>query len=129
MKTNTNTKQSLHARGSMDNNNNNNNSKKRILRTWTEPVGGITEREGTDDEMNKLFETLPKELSEHLIQMFSRDVLANLTEIYLQLGQIPECVIAEKDSDGRSSSKRSTFYVSSNITIQYTVMICYIYIS
>eukprot|EP00534_Pseudo-nitzschia_fraudulenta_P004469 CAMPEP_0201133968 /NCGR_PEP_ID=MMETSP0850-20130426/50262_1 /ASSEMBLY_ACC=CAM_ASM_000622 /TAXON_ID=183588 /ORGANISM="Pseudo-nitzschia fraudulenta, Strain WWA7" /LENGTH=450 /DNA_ID=CAMNT_0047404737 /DNA_START=40 /DNA_END=1392 /DNA_ORIENTATION=+ len=74
----------------------------KIIRTWIAPPKGVTEWEGTSEEMKILFETLPKELSDHLIQMFPKDVLINLNEIYLQLGQIPECVVVNKKNGGRS---------------------------
>lgn len=77
-------------------------NRRRVLRTWEQPEKGVTEWEGTNDEMKTLFNTLPKELSEHLIKMFPPDILVNLNEIYLQLGQIPECIITNKDNGGRS---------------------------
>ena len=95
--------------GNNNNNNNNRNSNRDnriILRTWTQPPNGVTQWAGTNEEMKKLFDTLPKELSEHLIQMFPPDVLVNLTEIYLQLGQIPECVVSNKDKGGRSERRK-----------------------
>ena len=82
---------------------------KKIIRTWIAPPKGVTEWEGTSEEMKILFETLPKELSDHLIQMFPKDVLINLNEIYLQLGQIPECVVVNKKNGGRSERSKFPF--------------------
>ena len=93
----------------MNNNMNNNmnmNMNMTILRTWAQPPDGVTQCEGTDEEMRKLFDALPKELSDHLIQMFPPDILVNLNEIYLQLGQIPECVVANKDNGGRTERSK-----------------------
>ena len=83
------------------------NGKHTVLRTWTQPPNGVTEWEGTNEEMKILFDTLPQGLSEHLIQMFPREILINLNEIYLQLGQIPECVVANHENGGKS--ERSKF--------------------
>mmetsp|Transcript_3350 Transcript_3350/g.8936 ORF Transcript_3350/g.8936 Transcript_3350/m.8936 type:complete len:440 (-) Transcript_3350:230-1549(-) len=77
------------------------NNNRRILRTWTLPANGVTEWEGTPDEMRKLFETLPDELSNHLMEKFPAHFLMNLNEIYLQLGQIPECVVCNKQNDDK----------------------------
>lgn len=76
----------------------------RILRTWT--PSGVTEWEGSREEMNILFKKLPQGLSDHLIQMFPPDILINLSEIYLQLGQIPECVVANPDNGGKSERSK-----------------------
>ena len=79
-----------------------NGSNIRVLRTWELPPNGITQWEGTNEEMRTLFDTLPQELSAHLIQMFPPDILVNLNEIYLQLGQIPECVVTNDENDGKT---------------------------
>jgi hypothetical protein len=82
------------------------NSNVRTLRSWTPPPNGVVEWEGTDKEMTTLYKTLPKELSEHLMRMFPPDVLNNLNEIYLQLGQVPECIVSNMNEGGRK--ERST---------------------
>lgn len=76
-----------------------------ILRTWEKPANGITERDGTIEEMNILFARLPSELSSHLQRIFPPDVLINLNEIYMQRGQVPECIFSSVE-DGRSMRKR-----------------------
>ena len=76
-------------------------SNKRVLRTWRLPAGGGTDRDGTHEEMRILFDTLPTELSDHLRKKFPPHFLFNLNEIYLQLGQIPECVVCNKENDDR----------------------------
>ena len=50
-----------------------------VLRTWNVPPNGVTQRDGTKNEMALLFQTLPRELSDHLIQVFPPNVLMNLT--------------------------------------------------
>ncbi len=89
------------------NNNSGSSGNEITLRTWALPPNGVREWEGTNEEMKILFDTLPQALSEHLIEMFPREVLINLNEIYLQLGQIPECIVASPENGGRS--ERSKF--------------------
>jgi len=66
----------------------------RVLRVWEPPLGGVRPASRTPQEMHILFEHLPPELSAHLRHHFA-DRLPHLTEIYLQLGQIPECIFAD----------------------------------
>lgn len=73
-----------------------------VLRTWILPPNGVTQYDGTNEEMKILFDTLPQGLSEHLIQMFPPEILVNVNEIYLQLGQIPECVVSNQENGGKS---------------------------
>jgi stage III sporulation protein SpoIIIAA len=63
--------------------------------SWALPPGGVKEHEGTRDEMKKLLETLPVELSQHIQQLFPPEKLIQLNEIYLQRGQYPECIFME----------------------------------
>ena len=71
------------------------NNATKVLCTWEAP--GVKEREGTTQEMSLLFETLPQELSQHIVTMFPPERLLQLNEIYLQLGQHPECIFTEDD--------------------------------
>jgi len=73
-----------------------------VLRTWIVPPNGVTQWEGTNEEMRILFDTLPPALSEHLIQMFPPEILVNLNEIYLQRGQIPSCIVSNQDNGEKS---------------------------
>ena len=66
----------------------------RVLRVWNPPRGGVRPADGTEQEMQQLFDMLPKELSEHLRHHFASRLM-DLNEIYLQLGQIPECIFAD----------------------------------
>ena len=66
----------------------------RVLRVWEPPPGGVRPADRTPHEMSHLFSMLPPELSAHLRHHFA-DRLPNLNEIYLQLGQIPECIFAD----------------------------------
>ena len=66
--------------------------------------GDIEIQEGTQTEINLLFEKLLIELSQHIHQLFSTDRLMQLNEVYLQLGQYPECIFAE--GDGRKTRHR-----------------------
>ena len=66
----------------------------RVLRVWNPPPGGVRPADGTELEMQQLFDMLPKELSEHLRHHFASRLM-DLNEIYLQLGQIPECIFAD----------------------------------
>ena len=91
-------------------------SNKRVLRTWELPPNGITQWEGTNEEMKTLFDTLPQELSAHLIQMFPPDILVNLNEIYLQLGQIPECVVTNDENDGKTERGKFGCWLIAMIT-------------
>jgi len=45
-------------------------------------------------EMKVLFDHLPKELSEYLQHKYANRLL-DLNEIYLQLGQMPECIFTD----------------------------------
>lgn len=81
------------------------NPNAKVLRTWTLPPNGVTQRDGTNEEMQLLFQTLPQELSEHLRKLFPPNVLINLTEIYLQIGHIPECTFANEENGGRSERR------------------------
>mmetsp|Transcript_14304 Transcript_14304/g.28554 ORF Transcript_14304/g.28554 Transcript_14304/m.28554 type:complete len:381 (-) Transcript_14304:69-1211(-) len=66
----------------------------RILRTWPLPEGGIRPAPGTAQEIEVLLNNLPHHLSEHLQRKFAPR-LGDLSELYLQLGQIPECIFAD----------------------------------
>ena len=66
----------------------------RVIRTWNTPPLGVRPADGTADEMDILFENLPPVISKHLQDHFS-DRLAELNELYLQMGQIPECIFAD----------------------------------
>ena len=58
-------------------------------------MGGATEASGTAHEMQILFQTLPTELQDFLSRTYTSDHLMHLNEIYLQLGQVPECIFAD----------------------------------
>lgn len=64
-----------------------------VLRKWDVPPDGVRPADGTDAEMESLLRTLPPELSDHLRSHFAGR-LSDLNEIYLQLGQRPECIFA-----------------------------------
>ena len=66
----------------------------RVLRTWTPPPQGVRPADGTEQEMTILFQHLPTVIYEHLRTHFA-DRLADLCELYLQLGQIPELIFAD----------------------------------
>jgi stage III sporulation protein SpoIIIAA len=71
---------------------------KKIVFKWDiTQHGGVKERDGTIKEMEILFATLPVELSQHIQTLFPPDKLIQLNEIYLQLGQYPECIFTEED--------------------------------
>lgn len=70
---------------------------KNVIYTWALPPGGVKEREEVEMEMKLLFDKLPQELSQHIFSMFNKDQLMQLCEIYLQLGQYPECIFSEDD--------------------------------
>jgi stage III sporulation protein SpoIIIAA len=74
-----------------------------IVKRWALPAGGVKESDGTVEEMRLLFEKLPVELSQHIQQMFGADKLLQLNEIYLQLGQRPECIFT---NDGGSITRQ-----------------------
>lgn len=83
----------------------------KVFYKWNLPDGGVRERDGTQDEMRRLFDTLPSELSVHMHKMFPPERLMQLNEIYLQLGQFPECIFAEENgakSRHRILDKRCT---------------------
>jgi len=61
-----------------------------IIRTWN-PVG-VKEREGTQAEMALLFDKLPEDLTQHIQSLYQPEQLMQLNEIYIQLGQYPECI-------------------------------------
>lgn len=65
-----------------------------VVRQWKLPKSGVREAEGTLREMEILFKTLPAELSSYLHQQHGQRLI-DLNEIYLQLGQIPECIFAD----------------------------------
>ena len=89
----------------------NNPRKTNVIYIWAIPEGGVRERDGTDGEMEILFHKLPNELSDHIRKLFSVEKLLSLNEIYLQLGQFPECIFAE--ADGRTCRQRILEYVVS----------------
>eukprot|EP00567_Pseudictyota_dubia_P014367 CAMPEP_0197444422 /NCGR_PEP_ID=MMETSP1175-20131217/9910_1 /TAXON_ID=1003142 /ORGANISM="Triceratium dubium, Strain CCMP147" /LENGTH=503 /DNA_ID=CAMNT_0042975203 /DNA_START=281 /DNA_END=1792 /DNA_ORIENTATION=+ len=65
----------------------------RVLRMWEKPQLGIRPADGTSQEMEVLFHHLPQALAEHLHHHFANR-LPDLCELYLQLGQVPECIFA-----------------------------------
>ena len=107
---------------------NNDFGNKSILRTWSLPPNGVTQWEGTNEEMKILFDTLPQELSEHLIQMFPPEILVNVNEIYLQLGQIPECIVSNQENGGKlERSKLGSLCGSFNSFATYLIHFCSIH--
>jgi stage III sporulation protein SpoIIIAA len=82
----------------MNMNMNMNTQQQKVMCTWALPPGGVKERDGTQMEMKLLFDALPIELSQHIQTLFPPEKLMNLNEIYLQLGQYPECIFAEEDN-------------------------------
>lgn len=71
---------------------NQNERSHRMIRRWKPP--GVRQAEGTRREMQILLGALPKELSCYLEQHHGQRLM-HLNEIYLQLGQIPECIFAD----------------------------------
>lgn len=67
----------------------------KIISTWNPP--GVRERQGTAHELKLLMDQLPQALSQHIQQLFDAEHLQWLNEIYLQLGQLPECIFARPD--------------------------------
>lgn len=65
----------------------------RVLQRWRVPPDGVKPADGTLAEMQALLNTLPHELSSYMTQNYG-DRLIDLNEIYLQLGQCPECIFA-----------------------------------
>ena len=66
----------------------------RVIRIWNLPPLGVRPADGTAQEMKTLLQNLPPVISEHLRGHFSSR-LADLCELYLQIGQIPECIFAD----------------------------------
>ncbi|KAL7550800.1 hypothetical protein ACHAWF_014018 [Thalassiosira exigua] len=66
----------------------------RLVRRWDPPPAGVRPADGTDDEMAILFEHLPEAISGHLQRHFASR-LPDLCELYIQIGQIPECIFAD----------------------------------
>jgi len=66
----------------------------RVIRTWNPPPLGVRPADGTGQEMKILFQNLPPIISEHLRGHFSGR-LSDLNELYIQIGQIPECIFAD----------------------------------
>ena len=64
----------------------------RVIRTWNPPPGGVRPADGTAQEMATLFQHLPKAISDHLQRHFAERLLC---ELFLQMGQIPECIFAD----------------------------------
>ena len=112
---------------------NSSNGNEMELRTWELPPNGVRQWEGTNEELRILFDMIPKELSEHLCEMFPPEILINLNEIYLQLGQIPECIVANQENDGKSErskfdsllmrlkSRLPSICASSNFSVTYSI--------
>lgn len=65
----------------------------RVLRTWSTPSGGVKQAEGTLAEMKILLDALPEELSVYLVDKHGGD-LVQLSDIFMQLGQEIECIVA-----------------------------------
>lgn len=78
-------------------------SSKNVLSTWPLPDGGVKEADGTIAEMQMLFSKLPQELSQHIQRLFPVEKLIHLNEIYLQLGQHPECIFADPQRGGKTT--------------------------
>lgn len=71
-----------------------------MISTWEFPEGGVKEADSTDQELDLLFSKLPQELSQHIYRLFPAAKLKQLNEIYLQLGQRPECIFADPQNGG-----------------------------
>ena len=82
-----------------------NGSNQTVLSTWKLPEGGVREADATPSEMKLLFEKLPQELSQHIQSLFKGHELIYLNEIYLQLGQHPECIFSDPQNNGRITRK------------------------
>mmetsp|Transcript_25995 Transcript_25995/g.54886 ORF Transcript_25995/g.54886 Transcript_25995/m.54886 type:complete len:506 (-) Transcript_25995:365-1882(-) len=66
----------------------------RVIRTWVTPSGGVRPADGTAHEMKTLFEHLPPAITDQLQRRFASR-LPDLCELYIQIGQIPECIFAD----------------------------------
>lgn len=76
-----------------------------VLKTWDLPKGGVREAEATPQEMQLLFAKLPQDLSQYIQRLFQGHELMYLNEIYLQLGQQPECIFCDPRNDGKITRK------------------------
>ena len=75
-------------------------SAERVLRHWNASKGGVKQTEGTMNEMKILIESLPRELAQYLQHKYENRLI-DLNEIYLQLGQVPECMFLLTPSQAR----------------------------
>ena len=66
----------------------------RVIRTWVPPPLGVRQADGTAQEIDILFQNLPKPIAAHLRRHFA-DRLPELCELYLQLGHVPEAIFAD----------------------------------
>ena len=66
----------------------------RVIRRWEIPHEGVKAADGTVAEMQSLLNTLPHELSSYLTNNYGNRLI-DLSEIYLQLGHLPECIFVD----------------------------------
>jgi stage III sporulation protein SpoIIIAA len=66
----------------------------RVIRRWEVPHDGVKAADGTVAEMQARFNTLPHELGNYLTHNYGNRLI-DLNEIYLQFGQLPECIFAD----------------------------------
>ena len=64
----------------------------RVLRVWNPP--GVRTADGTKDEMDILYKNLPPVISDYLQHHFATR-LPDLCELYMQMGQLPECIFSD----------------------------------
>jgi stage III sporulation protein SpoIIIAA len=62
-----------------------------VLRRWDPPALGVQPAEGNHEELQQLVRNLPPPLTESLQKQFGNR-WAELNEIYMQLGQVPEAI-------------------------------------